>query len=200
MSTFDIGFEEQSQSDRGVTLNSIFAIVIALGMLMLGLNYRSGALNATIFFEDQINGIQAQLPANWLLDTEGDTYILRAENLGDGTFNTQIQIAVQTVGENAVPRNIVDQLNVQGPALFANYDSLEIKDIPLGEDVATQITYSFVASETNPFLESVPVVVQGIDVVVIRGNQAIIFTFRDDRITFDENRIFFDRFLTTVEY
>lgn len=199
MTIEEYGYGDEQQEDRRVTINSIMVIVVAAGMFFWGLNFRGNALNATILFEDQISGIRAQVPANWLLDTEGD-YILRAENLGEGAFNTQIQITVQTVGPSAVPRNVVDQLNVQGPARFANYESLEISDIQIGEDNATQIVYSFIASENNPFLETIPVVVQGIDVVVIRGSQAIIFTFRDDRSNFEENRIYFDRFLSSVEY
>lgn len=185
---------------RHVTINSVLLIIVGLGMFALGMNYRNNALSATVFFEDQINGITAQLPANWLIDTEGPGYVLRVEDAGGGTFNSVIQIGVETVGENAAPRNVVDQINLRLSVELDNYKPLEIRPIQFGEDDATQITYAFVAVEPNPFVESVPVVVQGVDLVVIRGNQALIFSFRDNRETFETNRSYFDRFLASVEY
>jgi hypothetical protein len=196
-------FEREDATDktpRRVTVNSLLLIVVGLGMFALGMNYRNNALSATVVFEDQINGITAQLPANWLIDTESEAYVLRVEDVGGGTFNPVIQIDVETVGENAVPRNVVDQINLRLSVELDNYKTLEIAPVQFGEDEATQITYAFVSAELNPFLQAVPVVVQGVDLVVIRGNQALIFSFRDNRETFEVNRDYFERFLASVEY
>lgn len=193
-------FDEQPESSQRVAINSALLAIVALAMFALGMNFRSNALNATVLFDDQINGISGLLPANWLLDTESPEYVLRAEDVGAGAFNPLIQIDVQTVGEQASPRNIVDQINLQLSVELSQYTTLEIAQVQVGEDEATQITYAFVASEPNPFLQSVPVVVQGIDLVVIRQNQALIFTFRDNRVTFEDNRRYFDSFLASVEY
>lgn len=191
---------QSDDTDRSVALNSILIIIFGLGLFALGLNYRNNALGATVFFEDQVNGITAQLPANWLIDTESDRYVLRVEDVGAGAFNPLIQIQVETVGANASPRNVVDQINLRLSVELDNYKTLEILPVRFGEDEATQITYAFVAAEPNPFLQSVPVVVQGVDLVVIRGNQALIFSFRDNRETFETNLSYFDRFLVSVEY
>ena len=111
-----------------------------------------------------------------------------------------IQATIQIVGTDASPRNVVDLIDVQGPARLPTYRVLSTETTNLGESEAIQITYVYVETEENPFLESIPIVVQGIDLVVIRKNQAIIFTYRDAQQNFEKNRFYFDNFLATVEF
>lgn len=185
---------------RRVSINSVLAMMTVIVMMAGGLLMRQNALSATIQFDDDINGIHAQLPANWLLNTTSPNTVFQAINAGGLPYKTTIQVTIQTIGPEANPRNVADLLNVQGPARLSGYSVLDTESARLGEDEALQLTYVFVDSELNPFLEAVPIVVQGIDLMVIRGNQAIIFTFRDAAETFDENRFYFDNFLQTVEY
>ena len=195
----DSGFEEVDS--QRITIHSILIAVTAMGMVFLGLVLRNGAFTATIAFNDEVNGIRAQIPANWLIDqTSEEDYIFRAENTGGRPFQTIIQVSVKIVGPDATPRNVVDLLEVEGPTKLAQYRVLSIEEIKLGDDEASQIIYTYVETDTNPFLESVPIVVQGMDIVVKRGNQAIILTYRDASVAFDLNRFYFDRFLNTVEY
>lgn len=191
---------ENASESRRTSINSILAILITLGMMLLGVNSRESALNATTLFNDRINGISGQIPAQWLLDNNSSNYVFRAMNIGGLPYKTTLQVTTQTIGSQATPRHVVDMLNVQGPAKLSGYSELGTQATYLGEDEALQITYTFVETESNPFLQSAPTVVAGIDLVVIRGNQAIIFTYRDAIETFEQNRFYFDNFLRTVEY
>lgn len=196
----DFGHADDDHSRR-VTINSILMIIAALGMVFLGLIMRNSAFTATVFFNDEINGIRAQIPENWLIDqTSDEDYIFRAENIGGRPFQTIIQVSVKIVGPDATPRNVVDLLEVEGPTKLASYQVLSSEEFRLGDDEASQIIYTYVETDSNPFLEAIPIVVQGIDIVVKRGNQAIILTYRDASVAFDLNRFYFDRFLATVEY
>lgn len=193
--------EQSSSPSRSIELNSIFAIVVAVGMLGLGLVMRNNSLGASILFRDQINGIRAQIPAQWLLDTSGGTnYVFRAEDPNGKPFKTLIQVSIRTVGPDASPQNVVDSLNVIGPSRLSNYGVLSTEPSRLGEDEAIEITYYYVQTEPNPFVQAVPIVVQGVDLVVTRGNQAIIFTYRDASEVFEKHRFYFENFLATVEY
>lgn len=196
----DFGRVEEEESQR-ITIHSILIAVTALGMIVLGLVMRNSAFTATIAFNDEVNGIRAQIPANWLIDqTSEEDYIFRAENTGGRPFQTIIQVSVKIVGPDATPRNVVDLLEVEGPTKLAQFRVLSVEDIMLGDDEANRIIYTYVETEPNPFLEAVPIVVQGMDIVVKRGNQAIILTYRDASVAFDLNQFYFDRFLATVEY
>ena len=104
------------------------------------------------------------------------------------------------VGAEATPRNVVDTLTLQRAGRLSTYRVLSIEPSTLGESEALEMTYAYVQTDVNPFLSTVPVVVQGRDVVVIRGSQAVVVTYREERSRFDENEIIFDNFLDTLEF
>jgi hypothetical protein len=60
--------------------------------------------------------------------------------------------------------------------------------------------YAYAASEANPILQSIPIVVRAIDVVVLRSSQAVIITYRADAESFERNRHYFEAFLRALEF
>ncbi len=69
----------------------------------------------------------------------------------------------------------------------------------LSDQPPVQMRYAFVENEPNPFLQAVPIVVEGIDVVILRNSQAIIVTYRADSGSFERNRAFFDNFFGSLK-
>ncbi len=185
---------------RRLEINHILIFVVAAALLGLGLLMRQNTLNATFPFKDEINGISAQLPTGWLLDTTSSDYVFRAIDPGGRPFKTTLQVSILTVGREATPRNVVDLIEVQGPLQLPEYQVYSSESTRLGDDQATELIYAYVDTESNPFLETQPIVVQGIDLVVKRGNQAIVFTYRDAQQSFEANRFYFSNFLNSVEY
>lgn len=185
---------------RRIILNSLLAIVVTVALLGWGWLQRNSTINATIPFQDDINGIRAQIPVNWLLTEGGSSTIFSVQDPGARPFKTTLQISIRAVGPDATPRNVVDLLKLQGPLELPNYRSFGEETFQLGEDEALRISYVYVDNESNPFLASTPVVIQGEDVVVLRGNQALIITFRDAASTFEANYFYFENFLRTLEY
>jgi len=59
--------------------------------------------------------------------------------------------------------------------------------------------YAYTQDERNPFQATVPLVVQGVDVVVLRRGQAVIITYREERSAFEEHLYRFENLLRTVE-
>ena len=68
------------------------------------------------------------------------------------------------------------------------------------ESDATAMSYTFVATESNPFLESIPVVVEGLDILTIRRGQAIVITFLSDAESYDQNYAIFEQFLRNLRF
>jgi hypothetical protein len=68
------------------------------------------------------------------------------------------------------------------------------------ESNATAMSYAFVATEANPFLESIPVVVEGLDILTIRRGQAIVITFLSDAGNYDQNYVMFEQFLRNLRF
>lgn len=191
---------DDPQLRRRIVFNSTLAVAFALMLLFWGWSQRNGAVNSVIAYDDETSGIRALIPLNWLLSQGEDGTVFRVENPSARPFKTTIQISIETVGPDAVPRNVVDLLKLQGPVRLPGYTSLSEERFTLGEDDAVRINYAYFEVELNPFLETAPIVVRGEDVVVLRGNQAIIITYREAEQNFEKNHFYFDNFLRTLEY
>ena len=174
-------------------------LIIVLGLLY-SLNLRSGVVNATVVYNDLRAGITARYPANWLLDTSGD-YVFRVRDMSRIGFKTTLQITLRPISADMSERNVLDSLNITRPISLSTYDIQSIQQILLtSETTATQMRYTYVDTETNPFLESFPIVVAGEDIITLSNNQAVIITFRTDARTFDQDYPIFLQFLRTLEF
>lgn len=174
-------------------------LVIVLGLLY-SLNLRSGVVNATVVYNDLRAGITVRYPANWLLDTSGD-YVFRVRDMSRIGFKTTLQITLRPISPDMSERNVLDSLNITRPITLSTYDIQSIQQILLiSETTATQMRYTYVDTETNPFLESFPIVVAGEDIITLSNNQAVIITFRTDARTFNQDYPIFLQFLRTLEF
>ncbi len=179
--------------------NSYLAITMAVGVLFLGLSMRVGNLNATQEFEDLEAGVRAQVPLGWLLDNNSTDYVFRVQDPDALPFKTLLQVSVMTVGPDATPNTILDILNIQRAPRLSNYQELSRTDTFLRDDAAKRMMYAYTEFERNPFQSSVPLVIQGVDVVMLRPGEAVIITYREERAAFETNVYRFENLLATVE-
>ena len=169
--------------------------------LYVGTYLRDEALNATVTFVDSQAGIRAEYPENWLVNTTGDA-AFQVRDLATSGFKTTIKIAIQPINPDVTTeRNVLDALTLQRAQTLPSYtvQSVEAYTLP-NEDEAVRVDYTFVAVAENPFLESVPIVVQGVDMLVNRQGQALVISFQYDVSTFQQNFAVFERFLDTLEF
>ncbi len=180
---------------------SFVAILVAALGLALGFLFKSQIVGATTPYRDLTAGVLAQYPSEWLLDTAGD-YVFRVRDPTAPGFATLLQVAVEAVGADADARNILDNLTLERAQSLAAYRVLRtLPDFRLPDgDAATRLEYVYVQTEDNPFLQSLPVVVYGVDIVTIQRGQAIIITFRVEASRFDEEVWRLDQFLATLQF
>jgi hypothetical protein len=181
--------------------SSYLTIIVAVVVIVGGFVLRTRALTATQRFEDKEAGIAARYPVNWLVDQNGHDFIFRAQDPAALSFKTTLQIAIVTVGPDAHTTDLPDILNPVRAASLPAYRPLTITPIKFANGTeALQMAYAYVSSESNPFLQSVPIVVQAIDVIVLRRNQALVVTYRADEKFFERYRPVFDTFLRSLEF
>ena len=168
---------------------NIFTIAFALIALMLALQIKSANETATVIYSDPVAGITVQYPQGWLLDTSSDAVLKVSDESAEG-YKTSIEVRVLPLGVGLTERNLV------------SFDVLERESLTLGEDerAATSMVFTFVAGEGNPFLESLPLVVEGMDVITAQGGQALIVTFLSDAATYEANFETFQRFLNEIDF
>lgn len=181
-----------------------FAHVMSIGIIIItglyGLNIRQGILYATQNYNNIQVGISLDYPAQWLLDNDGN-YVLRIRDMQRIGYKTTIQISLSPGGSNVTARNILDGLNISRPLALSTYDVqfIEPYTLPNGTE-GTIMRYTFVDTETNKFLQTVPVVVIGQDILIRRGDQALIISFHADANTFDQDIELFNRMLSSLEF
>jgi hypothetical protein len=181
---------------------SYLTIAVAIVGLAGSFILRGNILNATFRFENKQAGIAARYPAQWLLEEGTGEFVLRAQDPAAIPFKTTLQVSLIPVGPGARSAlDVLNPLNISRATSLPAYRTLRItpRTLPDGTQ-ATEMNYAFAASEVNPALQTVPIVVRAVDVVVLRNNQAVIITYQADLASFEKNRHYFDAFLRTVEF
>ncbi|MFN8377154.1 MAG: hypothetical protein U0452_00645 [Anaerolineae bacterium] len=179
----------------------IFTIAFAVLAIFLALQLKNANQTATVVYSDPVVGITVDYPQNWLLDTTGDAVLKVSDESAEG-FKTSIEVRVLPLGVGLAERNLVDNLILSRSQSLASFDVLERESMTLGEDErpATSLVFTYVASESNPFLESLPTVVEGMDVITTQGGQALIVTFLSDATSYEQNLAIFQRFLDEIDF
>ncbi|MDL1899291.1 hypothetical protein FBR02_00805 [Anaerolineae bacterium CFX9] len=195
--------EQQPEITQRQRWSHYFALLYGLLAIIIGINLRDSAINSTVPYTNLQVGIRAQYPRGWVIDDEG-SYVFRVRDMSQTGFKTTIQVSVITVTAGTSARNILDSLILNRQQLLAYYRVLSRFPTTLTrpqEDIdATVMTYTFVSGEDNPFLESLPVVVEGQDVLILQRGQAIVISFLSDRDTYEQNLPIFERFLNDIQF
>lgn len=199
MEVIEIISESEGLSLRQRWAN-VFTILVSILLLLFGLNLRNQVLNATVYYQSPQAGVSAYYPETWLLDNAGD-YVFRVRDMSRSGFKTTFQVAVRPVGDDAVERNIADRLTLDRLQIFTDYRVQPLLSYRLSDGTEAQaMFYTFTFSDASPFLEGVPSVVEGLDILTIRGGQAIIISYRADSQVFDEELPRFENFLRQLEF
>lgn len=178
-----------------------FAIAFCIVGLVIGLNLRDSTLLATTQFADTRAGVRAFYPENWLLETSSSDYIFRVRDMTQPGFKTTIQVSMYPVGPQSTIRNVVESLALGRMQSLAEYNMGQINDYVLEDQPkAFAMQYAYATSDSDPFLEAVPSVVRGLDVMTIKRGQAVVITFRSDASTYEQNLRVFEQFLDDLEF
>lgn len=200
MSIIEIGAPQRQELTQRQRWSHYFVIIYAVIAIFIGYNLRVATLNTTISYVNSEVGIRAFYPQRWLIDTSGD-YVFRVRDIAQLGYKTSIQVDVQPVTINTSARNLLDTLSLSRLSTLSGYRVLSRQPYTLpDEQEATAMVYVYVSAGDNPFLEIIPTVVQGMDILTIRRGQAIIITFLSNSQTFDENLPIFERFLDDLEF
>jgi hypothetical protein len=196
----EVGPQEQSGSLRQ-RWSHYFVLIYAAVSLIVGVNLRDSLLNATRSYVDVASGVRAAYPQAWAIDRDG-SYVFRVRDLSRTGFKTAILVDIQPVSLNTTPRNLLDALSLDRAQTLSSYriDSIDEDSALPDETPATRMIYTFVNVETNPTLQTLPIIVEGLDVIAIREGQAIIVSFLADADAFEEQLPIFERFLNALEF
>jgi hypothetical protein len=176
-------------------------LVLIFGLVgfVIAINLRDGSLYAATLYVNAQAGISAEYPQNWLIDEAGN-YIFRVRDVSHAGFNTTIQVAARPVSSITTTRNVLDALTLERSQTLGYTVLSEETYILPDETTGIAMSYTFVATNPNPFLQGIPIVVEGQDILTIKRGQAIIISFLSDATTFEENLAILARFMNSLEF
>lgn len=178
-----------------------FAVAFCLLGMFLGINLRDSALLATTQYADTRAGVRAFYPENWLIDTSSPDFVFRVRDMTQPGFKTTMQVSMQPISPQTAIRNVIEILSLTRMQTLAQYTILSIDPYELEDQPeAIAVGYAYASGENDPFLESVPSVVRGLDILTIKRGQAIIISFRSDADTYEKNLPYFEQFLDDLEF
>lgn len=181
-----------------------FAVLYGIVGLIIGLGLQANALNATVVYTNVQAGIRAEYPERWLLDTDGSAsgdYLFRVRDMAQTGYKTTLQVSVLPVTLNTTARNLVDTLVINRSQTFSEFTAATPTETTIRSDIsATEMRYTFAYSDQDPFLESRPTIVEGVDLLAIRGGQAIVITYLSDASVYEQNLPYYDQFVQSLQF
>jgi hypothetical protein len=183
-------------------LATYLAIVLTAVALAAGLLLRVNIENASFLFTDSRTGIRLRYPANWILErgSADGPFIMRVEDPAALPFKTSLSISALATGPDSTINDITTLIDITRAGQLASYKSLDISPTTLGGRPATQLTYAYATTETNPSLRSLPVIVRGVDIIVLSRSQTFVLTFLSEATAYDSNQRYLDLFLRNLEF
>ncbi|HEC21402.1 MAG TPA: hypothetical protein ENI95_00635 [Chloroflexi bacterium] len=190
------GLSDLTRNDR---FSAVLVILITLTALALGLIVRQQNLNQVWLYTNREAGIEALYPAAWLVDEKGD-YVVRIFDPKARPFKTQFMVTIMPASGTTSVRNILDSLTLQRSVDLPAYRVLNVEERNIGGLALTQMDFAFVDADPNPFIQRLPVVVLGTDLVILDGDRAIIVTYMAEEDSYQANFPAFQRFFASLQY
>jgi hypothetical protein len=180
------------------------AVVIGLFALALltGWALKSWAEGTATTFTDLDAGLSLRYPASWVPQAIKGTLLSIRDLQSEGRLKTTFSVAVtelETAAAMPVQEMVKPFAEKKGEELSA-YRILEVRDTEVDGVQAASISYAYVDEpKESPFQTSLPVVVQGTDVLVSHGTNLYVFTFAAPTTTFSEEAVILDSILRSVD-
>lgn len=201
--TIDGAYGVDQEFHTDFTRNDRFSVILVLMLTTLaigfGLILQQQTSSRTIRYESRTAGISAQYPSGWLLDERGN-YVARVRDPRARPFKTQFTIATVPSGGQTTTRNILDSITIQRSADLAAYRVLSIEEFTRGSTHYTELHFAYVDADPNPFIQRLPVVILGLDIVIPNGSRSIVVTYMAAQDSFDTQRTVFDNFFASIRY
>ena len=181
----------------------VFVIGLFALALILGWGLKTWVEGRSAILTDLDASLSLSYPASWAPHREKGTLLSVRDLRSEGTFKTTFSVtgtaleptSIRPVGELAKPFT-----EKKGQELTA-YRVLEINDTQVDELEATRISYAYVEDPIGgTFQTSLPVVVQGVDTLVIHGTNLYVFTFAAPAATFSQQAGTLDAILHSVRF
>jgi hypothetical protein len=181
-----------------------WAVIAVLAVaLLLGWAVKAWAEGQRDTFADAEAGITLRYPQGWFLRSN-DKLAFEAQAPESGQFKTTYQVRIWPVAATGdITPTLAAVLNDASLARAQEGTAYRLFDIEPGKDIdgqpSMEATYVYVVESMDLFSQRMPVVVMGLDIALMRGDNAYVFSLLADKDVFDEAQKQFRRFVKSAE-
>ncbi len=160
--------------DRRV--NRIVLALVAVALL-LGWFVRTAAEGRSVAYE--VEGVRVHYPADWVRANVQTPLLVQAEDRMAKGFRTTLALQRRPLPlQMPKPLAALQQtLSLERASAWTAYRELQVEEsVSVDGRTGMHVTFAYVETNPNPFLETLPVVMRGEDYLFPQDNQAYIFT------------------------
>jgi hypothetical protein len=179
----------------------VFVIGLFAVALIAGWGLKSWAEAQATTLATLNAALSLRIPASWAPQAEKGALLSIRDLQSEGTFKTTFSVTARELEPAAIKpvRDLVEPFTAERAQDLAAYRVFETSDTEVDGLEAVRISYTYEDEPTGgPFQTSVPVVVQGVDVLVTHGSNLYVLTFAAPATTFSQQAEIFDGILDSV--
>lgn len=189
--------ERAVRRDRSVSWVVVGVTVVAL---ILGWFVKTAAEGRTVLYE--VDGLSVRYPANWVRAEVQSPALLQVEDRWAAPYRTTLRLErrpVPTGFEKILP-TIQSSLALERGRGWTAYRVLRSDgSVEVSGTTGMQITFAYVETNPNPFLETVPVVMYGEDYLFPVGEQVYVVTLTAAEANYAQAQKALSAFLRSLE-
>lgn len=185
----------RTRRDRWADWVVVGVVVVAL---LLGWVVKAQAEGSTEAFSDAETGLSLNYPTGWLAGS-GEDFLFRARDPQSGLFKTTYLVEAEVL-DPARPVSLVDAVNMTSVNRARKLTAFRMLDIEAvgpeeGSPRAIWSRYAYVEEKPDPFHDTLPVVVLGLDYTGVREGYLFTLTLLASEANFDEAEAAFKAFV-----
>ena len=189
---------QTKNSSLGDRFAEITVIVLTVIALLAGWMFKSSVENRSVSFD--VNGISGHAPAGWLqAQVQGDE-VLHTMDVSSGDFSTTYIVRKFPIAPDTPFGQIASLLILEHGQQLTAFRVLDQQRVMLAGREAYEISYVFVESNPNLTHAQLPVVVHGMDIIFINGDQAAVATYWAGAENFELDHRRFQLFLKSLKF
>jgi hypothetical protein len=169
--------EMRSQGERRDRWVNVIVFAGVLAALLLGWKVKAAAENRTVACD--VEGLSLRYPAGWVRANVNPPVLLQVEDRMARDFPTQLVVQRRPLpGALAKPLAAAQQsLALERATQWNAYRELQMEEgVSVAGRQGTHVTFAFVETSPDPFLETLPVVARGEDYIFAQEGEAYVFT------------------------
>ena len=183
-------------------LDEFLVIALVIVALLLGWALKGWVQGQTVPFTSEAGVLSTQYPGNWLEQVDKETLISVSDVRGEGAFKTTFSVSARDMNPDfpLTQNDLLVLLSVRRAEELTAYRVLGIDQGMVDGLEASKVDYAYVVEPAGALENSLPVVVEAADYVVIHEGMAYILTFASTADRFEEQEGVFDLILASVDF